>query len=88
MKKILGGYKKPAVIENAELLKDPSVVKDILEQNMGNKSPSSPSGGVTAGRKMVGSTGNSQQNMNYMYMILKDDLIEHFDYEAVNMQIF
>lgn len=54
---------------------------------MGNMSPNSQTGGIMAGRKPVG-TGNSQQNMNYMYMILKDDLIEHFDYEAVNMQIF
>lgn len=26
--------------------------------------------------------------MNHLYMALKDDLIEHHDYEAVNLQVF
>ena len=44
----------------------------------------SPSTINTGGRKPVGSAGGSHNGMNHLYMILKDDLIEHFDYEAVN----
>lgn len=47
---------------------------------MGNASPNS----LTGGRKLMGGGSNSQQSMNHIYLNLKDDLIEHFDYEAVN----
>ena len=81
MLKLMGGYKKPHLIQNAELLKDPTIIQEIQRQsqiNPGSMSPTSIGGG---GRKLA---GGSQNGMSHLYMILKDDLIEHFDYEAVN----
>lgn len=79
-----GGYYKPDKIKNIELLKDPSLLKDNsnpgLLRGPGNASPNSLAGG----RKLMGGAVNSQQSMNHVYLNLKDDLIEHFDYEAVN----
>ena len=36
----------------------------------------------------MGGGTNPQGSMNHTYFNLKDDLIEHFDYEAVNQQVF
>ena len=50
----------------------------------GNASPNS----IAVGRKLMGGPGSSTHSMNHVYFNLKDDLIEHFDYEAVNHQVF
>ena len=49
-------------------------------------SPNGPSYATTGGRKLLGGGPGSspQPSMNHVYMNLKDDLIEHFDFEAVN----
>ena len=79
-----GGYYKPEKIKNVELLKDPSLLKDNSSsaqlRGPGNTSPNSLAGG----RKLMGGAVNSHQSINLIYLNLKDDLIEHFDYEAVN----
>ena len=53
-------------------------------------SPNGPSLSNSGGRKLLGGGpgSSSHQSMNHVYMNLKDDLIEHFDFEAVNQQVF
>ena len=48
----------------------------------------SPTSFGSGGHKLMGSFGAQQSALNHKYIMLKDDLVEHFDYEAVNQLVF
>ena len=73
-------YKKPTRIQNIKLLRDPHKIDiDQDVRSNGNNGKASP--------LSIGPTA-SPTNMNSLYINLKDDLIEHHDYEAVSQPVF
>lgn len=76
-------YKKPEAISNLDFLKDQPIINGGGNSSRGKTGPFSMS---MSSRGLGGAS--TAQNMNNLYLILKDDLIEHFDYEAVSQSVW